>query len=541
MADVNFKVFYSFCLFLWVLGIARGNSIYNKATVYMKNGKASLQMGVADPKGAAYGYFKDGLQTSGWGILDIKAGYGQNVTSEEFMFAAGYIEAALTFKHIHNHFINVNEGFILPGRENKTLEKLKTFMYSQDKWTRKMISSMGGKDPYWRHVSYVQAQFDGLVQGYIDNAKAGQKLDDVKYAMLLLNGVGDLIDLLAGWQPADFWSMTSEEMNSYFISHSHCSALVKVMGAYENIFMSHSSWFLYSATNRIYKHYDFNLPDTAAKQMSFSSYPGFLESLDDFYLLSSKLVMLQTTTVIFNTSLYQYIVPESLLAWQRVRVANMMAHSGAEWAQAFKQYNSGTYNNQYMIVDLKKVHLNEAIDDGALWVIEQIPTLVEAGDQTAILRAGYWPSYNVPFYEKIYNMSDYAKAVEKFGDMYSYQLAPRAKIFRRDQGSVKDLKSMKHIMRYNDYQHDPYAGGDPCGAICCRGDLNAKNPRPSGCYDTKVADYNMAMSRTASIINGPTLGTGLKPFSWVGGFNKTVHVGLPQKYNFPFIETKPSL
>ena len=33
----------------------------------------------------------------------------------------------------------------------------------------------------------------------------------------------------------------------------------------------------------------------------------------------------------------------------------------------------GTYNNQYMVLDLKKVHLKESIDDNALWVVEQIP------------------------------------------------------------------------------------------------------------------------------------------------------------------------
>ena len=33
----------------------------------------------------------------------------------------------------------------------------------------------------------------------------------------------------------------------------------------------------------------------------------------------------------------------------------------------------GTYNNQYMILDLKKINLTNSIDDGALWVVEQIP------------------------------------------------------------------------------------------------------------------------------------------------------------------------
>ena len=70
-------------------------------------------------------------------------------------------------------------------------------------------------------------------------------------------------------------------------------------------------------------------------------YAGFLESLDDFYLLSSQLVMLQTTNNVFDTSLYKQVKPESLLAWQRVRAANMMAHNGQEWYKAVSQYNSG--------------------------------------------------------------------------------------------------------------------------------------------------------------------------------------------------------
>lgn len=62
---------------------------------------------------------------------------------------------------------------------------------------------------------------------------------------------------------------------------------------------------------------------------------------------------------------------------------------------------------------------------------------------------GYWPSYNVPFFEKVYNLSGYPAFAAKHGTDFTYQLAPRAKIFRRDQASVKDMDSMKRIMRYN--------------------------------------------------------------------------------------------
>jgi len=41
-----------------------------------------------------------------------------------------------------------------------------------------------------------------------------------------------------------------------------------------------------------------------------------------------------------------------------------------------------------MIVDLSRVHLGRVVEDGALWVVEQIPGLVEYADTTPILRTG---------------------------------------------------------------------------------------------------------------------------------------------------------
>ena len=61
---------------------------------------------------------------------------------------------------------------------------------------------------------------------------------------------------------------------------------------------------------------------------------------------------------------------------------------------------------------------------------------MEAKDQTDILQAGYWASYNIPFYEDIFIRSGYSAAVEVYGTEFSFQLCPRAKIFRRDQGKV---------------------------------------------------------------------------------------------------------
>ena len=58
---------------------------------------------------------------------------------------------------------------------------------------------------------------------------------------------------------------------------------------------------MYSAMNRVYKHYAINVAASgrgvvpATKVMSFSSYPGYLSSLDDF-LIMDRYVMHSTHT-----------------------------------------------------------------------------------------------------------------------------------------------------------------------------------------------------------------------------------------------------
>lgn len=68
----------------------------------------------------------------------------------------------------------------------------------------------------------------------------------------------------------------------------------------------------------------------------------------------TNIVVLQTTNHIFNNSILNTLTPHSAVSWQRVRVANMLATNGSAWADLLARENSGTYNNQYMVVDLKR-------------------------------------------------------------------------------------------------------------------------------------------------------------------------------------------
>ncbi|XP_066489945.1 phospholipase B-like 1 [Tiliqua scincoides] len=526
---------------LWAVAAARADIHY--ATVNWLKAEKSFQVkDVLDKSGLAYGFYNNTVQSTGWGILEIKAGYGSQAISNEYlMYAAGFLEGYLTASHMYDHVANLYPQLI----KTATIEKkVKDFMSKQDTWTRQQIKNKKD-DPFWRHAGYLVAQLDGLYMGVKEWAKRQKKTPLTQFQVQFLNTVGDLLDLipaLSSHSPRFDYNIIPGGSRKYQWDMGHCSALIKVLPGYENVYFAHSSWFIYAATLRIYKHWDFRIddPQTRSGRASFSSYPGFLMSLDDFYILGSGLIMLQTTNNIFNASLQKQVVPESLFAWQRVRIANMMADSGKSWAQIFEKQNSGTYNNQYMVLDTNKIKLKKSLEDGTLYIIEQIPTLVEYSDQTSILRKGYWPSYNVPFHENIYNLSGYNIFVKKHGLDFSYELAPRAKIFRRDQGKVIDMMTMKSIMRYNNYKKDPYARYDPCNTICCRGDLNPSSPTPSGCYDSKVADISMAAKFTAYAISGPTVEEGLPVFSWTR-FNQTKHQGLPDSYNFDFITMKPVL
>ncbi|XP_006170029.1 LOW QUALITY PROTEIN: phospholipase B-like 1 [Tupaia chinensis] len=512
------------------------------ATAYWMPAEKKVQVkNVMDKNGDAYGFYNNSMNTTGWGILEIRAGYGSQALSNEIiMFVAGFLEGYLTAPQMYDHYTNLYPQLI---KKEPIMDKVRNFMMKQDEWARKNIKEYKN-DPFWRHTGYVMTQMDGLYVGAMKRATVEGTKPMNLFQIQFLNAVGDLLDLIPSFSPTKNTSLKFYKRWDM----GHCSALIKVLPGFENIFFAHSSWYTYAAMLRIYKHWDFNIkdPDTSSSRLSFSSYPGFLESLDDFYILSSGLILLQTTNSVYNKTLLKKVKPETLLAWQRVRIANMMANSGKSWAEIFSKYNSGTYNNQYMVLDLKKVKLNKkvkltrSLDKGTLYIVEQIPTYVEYSEQTDVLRKGYWPSYNIPFHDKIYNWSGYPLLVQKLGLDFSYDLAPRAKIFRRDQGKVTDMESMKYIMRYNNYKKDRYSKGDPCNTICCREDLNSPNPSPGGCYDTKVADIYLASQYTAYAISGPTVQDGLPVFHW-NRFNKTVHQGMPEAYNFDFITMKPVL
>ena len=266
-----------------------------------------------------------------------------------------------------------------------------------------------------------------------------------------------------------------------------------------------------------------------------SSYAGTIFSLDDFVTLSSGLVTTETTLFIYNTSLFVDTDPANqVFEPARVMAANRIAQNGKEWTDIVSLYNSGTYNNQWMVINYNNIRKDGTLKDGALWVLEQLPGQVWAEDQTHVLREkGYWASYNRAFYPEAFKVSGAQEKVDKYGSWFSYSETPRAKIMERDQGKVKDEESMMKLMRYNSFQTDPLAQVPGCpkpipaGSIANRCDLTLPDSKceweeldymvghkPYGALDMKFVTKKLLKSLQFYAVAGPTHGPNMPPFSW---------------------------
>jgi len=540
-------LFISILLFCISLVLSEQHSF--NGTVYFdsKTQQYSVRLGIMDcVNGIACGYFNDSMNITGWGVLEIKtdatSGPKVGITDVNRMYAAGLLEGYLSSYEIWWTYYTqwANSLSLEPY-----VAGLTNWTEQQRAWMETNINSNSASSDYWRYVELLTAQFDGQKYGYNMAAqKFGLPLLQDNFIWQWLSGLaefGDIVNVLNPSSRPNFKEMTTEELQDYVMHRSHCSVIVKVTPLLDDIFFAHSTWSAYYTMNRIYKQYIFDLElKTASVQMSFSSYPGSLSSIDDFYIMDSGLAVVETTNMIFNNSLWDRLIPQTLFTWQRVRIANALATTAPDWTQIYQRHNSGTYNNQWIVLDSNLFKPNEPLNGNLLWILEQIPGNCSSRDVTEVLERGYWASYNVPAIPYIYKISGNAEAAEMHGTSWSYDLAPRARIFRRDANDANNLTTIAQLMRYNDYLHDPLSDGYPGWAIMSRFDLNTSNPQAFGGIDTKLANLDMLQAVVALARAGPT-DDDVPNFSWVGIFDEIVHTALPITYNFKWVEMKSKL
>lgn len=231
-------------------------------------------------------------------------------------------------------------------------------------------------------------------------------------------------------------------------------------------------------------------------------------------------------------------------------VSHRTTTSAQDWQRTMSLWNSGTYNNQWMVVDFKLFSPGQTSLPANLLVIgEQLPGYYRIEDVTSVMnKQNYWPSYNVPYFKDGYILSGYDTMRQEKGNAYSYELTPRANIFRARQGSVSDLLSLQKLMRYNDWQNDPLSLGCPKFAMASRYDLTPPGIPlcpllPMGAINAKITSAIMTSNNMqASVVGGPTHDQ--QPvFAWTDEiskkFNGTLHIGQPTTFNFDWFIAQP--
>jgi len=453
----------------------------------------------------ATAYYTQSLDEVGWDFLSIKTNnfFDDKLQAE----AAGRLEGSLTKEKIFNHYTNMLSTV---GNLN---ENTANFFKKQEEYLLSKKSEYNDNSILF-NAYLLYLQFKGLRDQYNEEMPEEKRINGTEFNVL--NSFGDRFDIDTKYNRKNFDEMSKDEIYNYFLLNNHCSALFKLKSDLSDIFYGHNSWFLFNMMTRIFKEYNLNFNDRSVKahNVMFSSYPGSIVSNDDFYYTSKGLIVIETSNANYNSSTYDLITEESLLCWQRVQISNRMAKSAKDWTEIFSQFNSGTYNNQYMILDTKLVEFGKypQIPQESLMIIEQMPGMVEVNDVTDHLKFGYWPSYNVPFGK---NISEYANITntiksrpERKMEIYSeYNSCSRAKIMRREQNKVTDIESMKYFMQFNDYLHDPFSNGIPTETIAARGDVDKENPQCMGAFDTKlgsVEDLKKNETKNIYLYSGAT-------------------------------------
>ncbi|XP_069475333.1 putative phospholipase B-like 2 [Ambystoma mexicanum] len=504
------------------------------------------------PGAVAWANLTDQIQETGWSFLELETNGSFNDSLQAY--AAGVAEAAVTKKLMYMHWMNTLMGYCGPYKyQTQYCEKLRSYIEDNLAWMQEQMQS--GEEPeYWHQVRLSLLQLKGLEDSY-------NELVSFPTGNFSLNPFGFLLFQLGG-DLEDLESALNKSDSTRVKGSGSCSALIKLLPGNQDLLVSHDTWNTYQSMLRIIKKYTLpfrTVPGGSVvvpgNTQSFSSYPGAIFSCDDFYTLSSGLVTLETTIGNSNPALWKFVKPKgTVFEWLRNIVANRLAKNGSEWASIFTKFNSGTYNNQWMIVDYNRFRPGVPnLDPGLLTVLEQIPGLVVSEDKTEVLsQQRYWASYNIPYFPDIFNASGGQDLVRQYGDWFSYDRNPRAQIFRRNHTLVHDMESMIRLMRYNNFHIDPMSrcqGCDPPqngeNAISARSDLNPANgtypfgalrQRQHGGTDMKVTSFQLAQVFGMIAVSGPTWDD-LPPFQWsTSPFSFLLHMGHPDVWQFDPVE-----
>lgn len=399
----NFLVASSLLLSFFLLLLSSLPVRSEVASVLYRNNKLILSPGIENSEGVAVGKLDDTIDQNGWAFLGIKT--NTNFPSEIQYRAAGFLEGYLSATYMDQYAANQFENWgYTPSTSPPSLQD---FMTANLDFMRHMKPKKGGDAIDIKIVEQVKLlveQFDGIVEGYTyakdtkNFSFSFPKMEELD--IFYLNAAGDLETL------NDVFTYSGRVKKRYYGDDTmlDCSAFIRTIpleegGALSDMVVAHTTWRPYNLMNRIYK-----ILSIDGKAVSFSSSPGFICSKDDYYVTDQNLVVYETTNNIYDTDLYSLLTPKSLLSFVRPVLANRLSSDGDMWTEVCSRYNSGTYNNQWGVINfnLFSAFGMKEVPAGTLWIIEQVPGFSQRGDVSQVLNTqGYFASYNIPYFKGI--------------------------------------------------------------------------------------------------------------------------------------------
>ena len=528
------------------------------------------------PPLTAWAGYSDTISVDGWSYLSVWS--NKSFPDAHQAYAAGYVEAALTHARIWE-FASNKEGL-----SSGWSKKLAAFIEANFEFMAEQIAAhpvTTGATPsaevaWWHQVDLMLQQLNGLRDGYRAACPPERMLSNATLLTLSLHSDMDTLCPLFGC------TSVPSQHRPRVSGRGHCSAIVKLIDTdTPELYTAHTTWTGYEDMTRVYKMYDFAFTEAGGHtRLAFSSYPGNLFSTDDWYVTSHNLAVLETTIDNHNASLWQHVTPRTVMTWIRTMVANRLARDGPSWASVFSRWNSGTYNNEFHIVDYKLFDSSvaaavarrgaagssvrsDAVEHTlhllphVLTIVDQMPGSVEVADRSEWLeRIGFWASYNRPGLPATFGKANYTAMVAAHGDHFSWSHTARAQLFDKLAPSISDEASLRKVMRYNRFREDPKPiawqacrnGPSASNAISERGDLTDLTAgciddirrQDEGGIDLKYTTAAlMRQGKLAAIAqSGPSFDD-QPPFVWSRSpFASQPHAGQPDAWKFPYVHVE---
>jgi len=542
-----------------------------------------------------HGSFEDSIQEIGTGKLKL-ATASSTATDVELFEALGFAEGALTAGRIVQHMHNMFE-------QKPVAAEVGEFMLENMAYMQRQVDAHAEEDPYWSVVATLLARNRGLRDGFrsrlgkleldtllVDSdgielmeqaallrqrslllQSLPEQLLDME--LLRLNLVMDIDEIARAVNKSSSGATSSELAAAVGLAearasggHGHCSVLVKVAGS--QIIFGHNTWKDFKEMLRIWK--DISIihvqnPAIVNRRLSYPSYPGYYASTDDWLMLpDSQLAVFETTDDAYDTArLAKHVQPSTINTPMRSMIASLMAGNGREWYDTFSRENSGTQNNQWMIIDAAAWHTylssRDAKPAGVLWVLEQQPGSIVGHDMTEhLLRESFWSSYNVPHFEQTMLIS----RVKEHPSVNGACVGQRGPLLASAQRHIASVADMQKLLTTNQWETSSLAWSCPKCSVASRFDLPGSNSSMGkgvlsghemehvshfgseaklGCHfsgffgaiDAKVADDRMVAEGKTLFVSGPARNGGIPAFSWEAAEDAAPKNHVPQHAGHP--------